>query len=114
MRFIGHYKLIDPEGQRITFGEYQNCADKLYEMRSKNQIPELPKHVVIVLHGLGAGRGYMQPLADFLEREGNLATVNFGYPSTKRKVEKHAESLAQRDPKSRRRGNDRLCRPQHG
>ena len=89
---VGHYRLLDPEDKRITFGDYDVCVAKLDEIRPT--LPPLPKHMVIVIHGLGAGRQYMQGLADHLTREGNLATVNIGYPSTKGRIEEHAQSLA--------------------
>lgn len=91
---VGHYRLIDPKDRRVTFGSFETCENKFYELRRDGQIPGLPKHVVIVLHGLGAGRQYMQGLADHLTEQGNFATVNFGYPSTMGKIEDHSDSLA--------------------
>ncbi|MEQ8836227.1 MAG: alpha/beta fold hydrolase, partial [Lacipirellulaceae bacterium] len=86
--------LIDPKDRRVTFGSFETCENKFYEILRDGDIPELPKHVVIVLHGLGAGRQYMQGLADHLTEQGNFATVNFGYPSTMGKIEEHSDSLA--------------------
>lgn len=91
---IGHYRLLSPSDKQLAFGSYETSRERLDELRRNGEIPELPKHVVLVLHGLGAGRQYMQGLADHLEKEGNLATVNIGYPSTLRTIEDHADSLA--------------------
>lgn len=91
---IGHYRLLSPDDKQLAFGAYETCRERLDELRENGEIPALPKHVVLILHGLGAGRQYMQGLADHLEREGNFATVNIGYPSTLRTIEEHANSLA--------------------
>ncbi|QDT00081.1 esterase/lipase family protein [Adhaeretor mobilis] len=91
---IGHYRLLDPKGYKVAIGSFENCEEKFYEARRDQAIPELPKHVVIVIHGLGATRNYMQGLADELTEKGNFATVNVGYPSTMGKIEDHSDSLA--------------------
>lgn len=90
---IGHYRLLDPRDRRVTFGEFTTCFDKLEETKKSLPLPPLPKQVVVVLHGLGAGRQFMQGLCDYLEDEGGCATVNFGYASTMGTIEQHARAL---------------------
>jgi pimeloyl-ACP methyl ester carboxylesterase len=66
---------------------------ELNEIKAEQQFPEMPKHVVIVMHGLGANGHFMQGLADYLTDNGNLATINLSYPSTMEDIDSYAASL---------------------
>lgn len=90
---VGHYRLLDPEDRRVSFGTLENCLAALEDVKVIKQLPPLPKEVVIVLHGLGASRQWMNELADYLEKEGNLKVVNVGYPSTMGNISEHAQTL---------------------
>ena len=49
-------------------------------------------HVVVLLHGLGCGRGIMNKLErNFVEN--NFTTANVGYPSLLKPIEYHAQAL---------------------
>lgn len=91
---IGHYRLIDGDDRRHTFGSLETCLAKLEEIKQAKQLAPMPSHVVIVLHGLGATRQLMGGLANVLEKKGKLTVVNVGYPSTLAKIDEHALSLA--------------------
>lgn len=90
---IGHYRLLDRDDRRQAFGSFDTCLAKLNEVKQKEKFPPMPKDVVIVLHGLGAGRPFMEGLATYLEKNGNLATINIGYPSTLEDIDAYAASL---------------------
>lgn len=90
---VGHYRLIDPKDRRYTFGTLEHCLETLEEVKQKYQLPPLPKDVVIVVHGLGASRQWMNQLSDYLTEEGGLSVVNVGYPSTMGDIGEHADSL---------------------
>ena len=90
---IGHYRLLDDSDRRQAFGSFDTCLAKLNEEKKAQNFPPNPKDVVIVLHGLGAGRQFMEGLAEYLEENGNLATINVGYPSTMEDVDAYAASL---------------------
>jgi pimeloyl-ACP methyl ester carboxylesterase len=90
---IGHYRLIDPDDRRRTFGTFENCMAELEAIKTSEKLPPLPKEVVIMVHGLGASRQFMNSLSEYLEKEGNFYVVNFGYPSTQGDVGTHAASL---------------------
>src|SRR5215213_4151015 len=90
---IGHYRLIDPSNRRQAFGSFETCRAKLDQIKSTTQFPPLPKHVVIVMHGLGAGRQFMSGISDYLKENGNLAAINIGYPSTMEDIDSYAASL---------------------
>ncbi|MDZ4656552.1 MAG: alpha/beta fold hydrolase [Bythopirellula sp.] len=91
---IGHYRLIDPEDRRRTFGTFENCLAELENIKKTEKLPPLPQEVVIVVHGLGASRQFMDSLADYLQEQGKFHVINFGYPSTQGDVGTHAKSLA--------------------
>jgi len=90
---VGHYRLIDPDDRRYTFGTFDHCLATLEEVKQKKQLAPLPKDVVIVIHGLGASRQWMNELSDYLTDEGGLKVVNVGYPSTMGEIGDHANSL---------------------
>lgn len=90
---IGHYRLLDASDRRQAFGTFDACLAKLNDVKQKEKFPPNPKEVVIVLHGLGAGRQFMEGLSEYLEENGNLATVNVGYPSTMEDIDSYAASL---------------------
>ncbi len=90
---IGHYLLLDPEGKIHSRGSYEHCFDELEKVKEQKKLAPMPKDVVIVLHGLGATRKWMDSLTDYLEDEGGLTVVNVGYPSTMGDIGAHANSL---------------------
>jgi hypothetical protein len=90
---IGHYRLVDPEGRRQAFGEFGTCLAALDKAKVDHKLPPLPQDVVIVLHGLGAPRRFMNGISNYLETQGGLYVVNFGYPSTMLTVSDYAQSL---------------------
>jgi pimeloyl-ACP methyl ester carboxylesterase len=90
---IGHYRLLDASDRRQAFGSFDTCLAKLNEVKKTENFPPNPKDVTIVLHGLGAGRQFMEGLSEYLEDNGNLATINVGYPSTMEDIDAYAASL---------------------
>ncbi|MCC6493831.1 MAG: hypothetical protein IT424_12530, partial [Pirellulales bacterium] len=90
---IGHYRLLDPRDRRQAFGSFETCLTKLNQIKAEQALPPLPKDVVIVMHGLGAGRQYMDGLSEYLQEKGRLNVVNVGYPSTLEDIDSYAASL---------------------
>jgi predicted alpha/beta hydrolase family esterase len=84
---------MDPNGLRVTFGSYENCLAKLNEIKAQRQFPATPKHVVIVMHGLGAPGKFMDGMVSYLREKGNLAAINIEYPSTLEDIDSYAASL---------------------
>ncbi len=91
---IGHYRLLTPDDRRYTFGTLEHCKAELEKVKVEKNLPPLPKEVVIVVHGLGASRQWMNSLSEYLEKEGGLTVVNVGYPSTLNDIGEHARSLS--------------------
>ncbi len=90
---IGHYRLIDPDDDRHARGTFEHCLEELEKIKVEEKLALMPKEVVIVMHGLGATRKWMNGLADYLEEEGGLTVVNVCYPSTMGEVGDHANTL---------------------
>jgi len=90
---IGHYRLLDPNDRRHARGSFEHCLDELEKVKVKEQLAPLPKEVVIVMHGLGASRKWMNSLSEYLEEEGGLTVINVGYPSTMGEIGEHADTL---------------------
>lgn len=90
---IGHHRLIDPDNVRHARGSFEHCLEEFEKIKVEKNIPPMSKDVVIVLHGLGAFRQYMEPLSEYLRQEGNLTVVNVGYPSTMADIGEHAQTL---------------------
>lgn len=90
---IGHYRLLDPQDRRHTFGTLEHCLEELEEVKVEEKLPPLDKEVVIVVHGLGASRQWMNKLSEYIEEESKLSVVNVGYPSTLGEIGDHAKSL---------------------
>ncbi len=90
---IGHYRLVDPDMRRHAFGTFETCLSKLNQIKSEQQFPPTPKHIVIVMHGLGAPPKFMEGMVSYLRDKGNLAAINIGYPSTMEDIDSYAASL---------------------
>ncbi len=91
---VGHYRLLDPKDRRETFGSLDHCITELERLKREKAIAPLPAEVVIVAHGLGGDRKWMNSLCHYLNTEGGMHAINFGYPSTMGGVAEQAESLA--------------------
>ncbi|MEM7478986.1 MAG: hypothetical protein AAF483_28720 [Planctomycetota bacterium] len=90
---FGHFRLLDGFNRRIAFGSMDECYRELERRRCSGQIRPMPRHVVIVMHGLAGTRGLMSHLARYIEREGGYTVLNFGFASTQGGVKKHTIAL---------------------
>lgn len=90
----GEYRLLDGNNLRHTSGTFDQCRNKLDEIKQSRRLPPMRGTVVIVLHGLGRTRGSMDTLCRYLEQRGQWSVLNVSYPSTRRTIDEHAASLA--------------------
>lgn len=90
---LGSYRLLDPGEHRYTMGSLDHCLIELEKVKIEEQLPPLPKRVVVMVHGHGSARLLMGGLADHLRQNGGLYIVNFGYSSTSGDISQHAAAL---------------------
>lgn len=90
---FGHYRLLDPRNRRIRSGSIDACFRELEARRLRRELTPLPKHVVIVMHGLAGSRKWMSKLSNSLSNSGGYTVLSFGYASTKGTIQEHAVAL---------------------
>lgn len=89
-----HYRLLDDQDRRRAWGSFDACRMRLEQIKQEQDLPPMTSRAVIVIHGLGAWRWMMRPMADYLQRETGDTVLLFGYPSTREPIDQHAQSLA--------------------
>ncbi len=90
---IGHFRLLCPKNHRHAFGTYETCLQEFELNKRTLQIGPMPKHVVVMLHGLGATPLLTRGFADYLVEKGGMHVENIGYASTVENVGAFARSL---------------------
>lgn len=88
-----HCRLLDGENRRHASGSFETCREKLDEVRTRDNLPEMEGPAVIVLHGLFKNRGTMDRLRTALAASGGFTVFCMGYPTTRGGVIDHAHSL---------------------
>ena len=88
----GHARLLDANNVRHAWGRAAHCRARLNQAKAEGVVRPAKGKVVILLHGLIRTSGSMQPMQEFLEKQG-YATINFRYASTRATVAEHAKSL---------------------
>ena len=92
--FTGHYRLLDEDDYRHTWGTFEQCKTKLDAIRREKELPPMKGRAVLTLHGLIRSRDNMAGIGEYLEQEGDLTWLNVSYASTRRSIDDHAASLA--------------------
>jgi pimeloyl-ACP methyl ester carboxylesterase len=86
-------RVLDPRDACVFEGTHAACLDTFAKLTDKGTIPEVSGPTVILLHGLGEGRGSMQPLAAHLQKTQAATVLSFGYASPRTGIDDHARSL---------------------
>ena len=89
-----HYRLLDENDFRRAWGTFEQCREKLLEIRREQNLPPMKGPAVITLHGLIRSRETMEGIGEYLEQEGDYTWLNVSYASTRRSLDEHAASLA--------------------
>ena len=89
----GHHRLLDGRNRRHESGTYEQCRNKMDEIRSRDKLPPMEGKAVVVLHGLFRTRSSMATLGGALSKMGGYKTFCVGYPTTRGSLESHARSL---------------------
>lgn len=83
-------RLLDPDGHLERRGSLSECARMLDRLQP---VADPPEHLVVIVHGLGRTR-YSMRLVDQALRGAGFTTARLDYPSTRRTIEAHAETIA--------------------
>jgi len=86
-------RVLDPADRVIHAGSLASCREAFGALEASGQIPAVDGPTVILLHGLGEGRGSMRPLAAYLREHHDATVLTFGYASPRAGVDDHARSL---------------------
>jgi hypothetical protein len=89
-----HYRLLDPADVRRAWGTREQCEKRFAEVKKEEKLEPPKGKCAIVLHGLWRSRDAMEPLAEYLRKEGGYHVVNMTYATTREPIGKHAEHLA--------------------
>jgi len=89
-----HYRLLNAENYRYTWGTFQQCRKSLLEIGTKKKLPEVKGKVVLLLHGLGRSRGSMEELRKHLDQRAGFTALSLSYASTRASIEQHARALS--------------------
>lgn len=91
----GHFRLLNPNYERVSWGSLEACEARLAEVRLNNPLLKNSTTAVVFLHGLFRTRWCMAGIADHVFRQSGWQVVVLGYPSTRGKVGDHAAKLDQ-------------------
>ncbi len=89
----GHCRLLDPGNTRHASGNRLHCDELLDQMTDNGKAKLDTGKVVITLHGLMRTKSAMQPMADYLQKNGEFTSINLQYASTRKTVAEHAIAL---------------------
>lgn len=91
--FTGHYRLLDGYNLRHAWGTFDDCRNKLEQLKIQRELPPMQGRAVVVLHGLFRSPSSMSKLCSYLREEGGYTVFNVSYPTTRASIGTHAQSL---------------------
>lgn len=87
--WTGHYRLLDAQNVRRTWGGYADCLRALEQTKTGHPVN---RHLVLLVHGIGRGPATFGELNHKLRKAGFEARA-ISYPSTRGSIEDHAAQL---------------------
>lgn len=93
--FTGHHRLLDGYNLRHAWGTYEECCNKLSEIKQRRGLEPMRGRAVVVLHGLFRSPTSMNRMCRYLHEEGGYSVFNVSYPTTRGTVADHARALDQ-------------------
>ena len=86
-------RVLDPADRVVCSGSPAACREAFARLENEGRIPPVEGRAVILLHGLGEGRGSMDPLAAYLREHHGGTVMSFGYASPRAGIDDHARAL---------------------
>ncbi len=90
----GHYRLLDGDNRRHVSGTFQQCRERLEQIKQEQSLELIRGRVLVVLHGLAGHRGNVSGLCEFVAKDTDLTPISVGYASTRGTLDSHAAALA--------------------
>jgi len=90
--FTKHYRLIDAENARHTWGSFEECQATLVKIREDRKLKPETGSAVIMIHGLLQSSKCMTDMGTRL-RDVGYTTIDFDYPSTQLSIPETARNL---------------------
>ena len=91
--YTGHFRLLNPQDQRVAWGNYSHCLQQLEQISAARQLPPAAPKVIVLLHGLGRSRSSMNSMASYLREQTDCEVINFTYASTRGTLSDHGRAL---------------------
>ena len=88
----GHCRLLDGDNRRHAWGTYDQCLERLNQIKQERHLPPMSGRAVVLVHGLGGVRATMTLVGNQLEQHG-YKVFNVTYPSTRGDLAQHARAL---------------------
>lgn len=89
----GHWRLLDPENVRQTWGKREHCYAVLDQLQPDWPPAESPRSVVVLIHGLLRSHRSMKVLESDLRQQHGQEVIRFSYASTRNSIGGHATAL---------------------
>lgn len=89
-----HCRLLDENKLRYAWGTFDECRNKLEDIKTRKRLPPMRGPAVIVMHGLFRTPSAMSRMCRYLREHGGYTVFNVAYPTTRGSVADHARSLA--------------------
>ena len=90
----GHHRLLDEHEVRHGWGTWDECCQRLEQIKREEHLAPMRGKAVIVLHGLFSSRLFTSSMCDYLREHGDYEVFSMGYASTRASVGDHAQGLA--------------------
>lgn len=87
-------RLLDADDKTLATGTLDECQARLNQIKRDEKLEPMKGKAVVLLHGLGAPRWSMKPLAGYLEKNGGYKTFVVEYASLRSSIDDQARSLA--------------------
>ena len=87
-----HHRLLDGEDVRHHSGTYEECREKLDEIRKEQKLPAMKGKAVVLVHGIVRSSKSFSAMEKKLKEEG-YSVFGFDYPSTRVSIPESAEYL---------------------
>ncbi|MDR0869512.1 MAG: hypothetical protein LBN39_01820 [Planctomycetaceae bacterium] len=87
-------RLLDGNAVQRAYGTFDECKNRLDEIKKEENLPPMTGRTVILMHGFGSSPLTMRRLARWLREQEKFDDVlNLAYPSTMGSIQNHAEML---------------------